>query len=606
MLIRNKILLGIYDFTALLLAIGLAILIRFEGNFPRHYVDNYIWLFLSMAAFGVMVFYFFGLYKKLWRYAGISEAITIFEAGSLAYLPFIIAVIYSWPFLYPPRSVFVIAWMLSLLLIAISRFGLRILSERPILVRGQLRKRALLVGAGDEGEAVLREFSRQPELAFQIIGLVDDDPDKSKISIRGYKVLGKTSDLPQLIEKLQISEVIVAYPSPPLIRKVVEICQKTQVEIKVVPALEELVRGRIKVSGLRDLDIADLLERDEVQLDLKGIKDFIQGKTVLVSGAGGSIGSEICRQVLKFAPKTLILLGRGENSIHEIAIELSALSPATQLIKFIADIRDYSRMEYLFKTSRPQLVFHAAAHKHVPLMEENVPEAVSVNVFGSKNLIELSDKYGVENFVLLSTDKAVKPTSIMGSSKCLAEMLLSLYGRKSQTRFAAVRFGNVLSSRGSVIPTFKRQIALGGPVTVTHPEMTRFFMTIPEAVELVIQAGALSRENPGVNIYILDMGHTVKILDLAKNIIRLSGFEPEKDIAIQFTGIRPGEKLHEELINLGESSFPTPIDKIYRLEGFKFSEVKFQAGLEKFRQMVEQNDETGIKAQFKELLNEDG
>ena len=600
MQLRNRIL-ALYDFAALLGAIFLSILIRFEGKFPRNYVDQYIWLFLSIAAFGVAVSYLFGLYKKLWRYAGISEAVLIFEALSLTYLPFIIAVLYSWPFFYPPRSVFVIAWMISLLLIGSARFGLRILSERAFTARGIARKRVLLVGAGDAGEAALRELSRRPELALQIVGLADDDPDMRKISIRGYRVLGKTADIPQLIEKFNLAEVIVAYPSPSLIRKVVEICRTTQVEIKVLPALEEVVKGRIKVSGLREVDIADLLERDEVKIDLKEAQDFFAGKTVLVSGAGGSIGSEICRQALRFKPKTLILLGRGENSIHEIAIELAA-KYQTPLVKYIADIRDRTRMEHLFATYRPQLIFHAAAHKHVPLMEENVPEAVSVNVFGSRNLIELSTRYGVENFVLLSTDKAVKPTSIMGGSKCLAEMLLSLYGKNSATRFAAVRFGNVLSSRGSVIPTFRRQIALGGPVTVTDPEMTRFFMTIPEAVELVIQAGALSRANAGVNIYILDMGRTVKILDLAKNLIRLSGFEPDKDIAIQFTGTRPGEKLHEELINLGESSHPTSIQKINRVERFAFDEEKLKAGLEKMQKMVEENDEAGLRAQFKALL----
>jgi len=418
------------------------------------------------------------------------------------------------------------------------------------LLSFQPRKRALLVGAGDAGEAVLREFSRQPGFAYQIMGLVDDDPQKRKLNIRGFRVLGKTSDLPELIKNLQVQEVIVAYPSPSLISKVVEICRKIQVEIKVVPALEELVKGRIKVSGLRDVDIADLLERDEVQIDFKGINEYLGGKRILVSGAGGSIGSEICRQVLRFNPEMLILLGRGENSIHEIAIELSAKSDVP-LIKYIADIRDISRMENLFKLYKPQVVFHAAAHKHVPLMEDNVPEAISVNVFGTRNLLELADKYAAESLVILSTDKAVKPVSIMGTSKCLAEMLLSLFSKKSKTRYAAVRFGNVLSSRGSVIPTFKRQIALGGPVTVTDPEMTRFFMTIPEAVKLVIQAGALSKAGK-TNIYILDMGRTVKILDLAKNLIRLSGYEPGKDIQFRFTGARPGEKLAEQLFEDGE------------------------------------------------------
>ncbi|MCL5037668.1 MAG: polysaccharide biosynthesis protein [Chloroflexi bacterium] len=595
MTLRAKIIVGILDFIVIFVSVTLAILIRFEGVFHSQYFK--IWLILTLAVVSIGVYSLFGLYRRVWRYAGMHEVLLIIAAVTISYIPFGIAAFLAKGFLFP-RSIIIIAWMLNLILTEGTRFSLRLYGEKRALPKSIAPMRALIVGAGDMGENVLRVLSRHQRLSYLILGFIDDDPKKQKIRIHGIPVLGRTEDLPRIAVEKKVQEIIIALPSPSLVRNILNLCRDLGVEIRVVPALDQIVDGKIKVSQLREVEIKDLLEREPVELDTEAVAKYLEGKIVLVTGAGGSIGSEICRQVASFKPEKIILLGRGENSIHEIMIELSATTDVP-LIPYIADIRDEHRLRHLFETYGPRVIFHAAAHKHVPLMEINVPEAISVNVLGTLNLARLAKEFNAEALTLLSTDKAVKPSSVMGASKRLAETMLAGLSKDSGTRFVAVRFGNVLDSRGSVIPTFKRQIDLGGPVTVTHAEMTRFFMTIPEAVQLVLQA-ASQGESGG--IYILDMGHPVRIMDLAINLIRLTGLEPGIDIPIKITGIRPGEKLTEELISKGEEATPTNIPKVLRVITVPVEPGFIEGNIPSLRKMIDENDDGGIRKKLAELL----
>ncbi|WP_338131207.1 polysaccharide biosynthesis protein [Cohnella rhizosphaerae] len=409
---------------------------------------------------------------------------------------------------------------------------------------------------------VAREFKGSDMADHKLIGFVDDAKDKHNLTIHGLPVLGGRSDLSTLVEVFKIKEIIIAIPSVPRsqISEIINLCMACGVKIKIIPGINDLIKGKISVNAIRNVDVEDLLGRDPVHTDLQGIADYVHNKVVLITGAGGSIGSELCRQVASFAPDKLLLLGHGENSIYTIEMELKHKFPGMLFEPIIADVQDRRRMEEVFDSYRPQVVFHAAAHKHVPLMEKNPAEAVKNNVFGTQNVADCADKFGTERFVLVSSDKAVNPTSVMGATKRIAEMYVQSLNASSRTRFASVRFGNVLGSRGSVIPAFKTQIARGGPVTVTDPQMVRYFMTIPEAVQLVIQAGALSQ---GGEIFILDMGEPVRILKLAEDLIRLSGYEPYIDIPIHFTGIREGEKLYEELLTAEEGATKTQHERIY-------------------------------------------
>lgn len=552
------------DALLVLASLFLAVNLRFEGDVPVTYeASRMIALDLAIVLANLVSYQLHGLYHKVWRYAGVHELLSISRAVTVSYLPFA-----TWSFVTGgqacSRSIIVIAWLFNILLVGAIRFILRLSSEPLAMPRMPGARKVLIVGANDAGEAILRELARQPSQPWSCVGFVDEDARKVGTTIRGTRVVGTLDALPRLLPELGVDEVILGVPKPPEVRRLLSLCASApHVELKLVPSVSDVVQGRSRVSQIREVRIEDLLEREPVQVSLESVASCLRGRRVLVTGAGGSIGSEICRQMARLGPESLILLGRGENSIHEIAIELRSLSPVP-LHTVIADVRDEARMRKIFHEHRPHVVFHAAAHKHVPLMEANPEEAMTVNVMGSRNLVELASEFGVERFILLSTDKAVNPTSLMGASKRLAELIaLEAAARPGQaTRFMAVRFGNVLGSRGSVIPTFRRQIELGGPVTVTDPDMTRFFMTIPEAVTLVIQAAALGE---GGEIFILDMGEPVRILDLARNIIRLSGYEPESDIPIQVLGPRPGEKMSEELLNTGEEATPTRVAKVRRV-----------------------------------------
>ena len=598
MTLKEKLTLILTDTFLVFFSIFLAIIIRFEGVLVTRYIYGFEWLYLFIVFCCVATYYSFGLYEKLWRYAGMQELKNIFLANIIAYIPVFGAAMFTGGKVYS-RSIIVISWLLTLLFTGGIRFLLRMIHEQ--LELQPTGKRALIVGANDAGEAILREILRQKSTGYFPIGFIDDDTRKRNVRIHNIPVMGTSEELAKVVREREIEEIIIALPSPLLIQKVIAQCENIKVEFKVVPSLSEIIRGRMSVSQIRKVRIEDLLERDEVTLDTAKMSEFITGKRILVTGAGGSIGSELCRQALRFKPEMLILLGRGENSIYEIALELKSKTDIP-LISFIADIRDQRRMRTLMETYHPQVVFHTAAHKHVPLMEGNVPEAISNNVFGTRLLMKLSEEYKVTDFILISTDKAVNPNSIMGASKRLAEMFMkSLAGTSKNCRFSAVRFGNVLDSRGSVVPTFRRQISMGGPVTVTDERMTRFFMTIPEAVQLVIEAGAMGGKG---DIFILDMGKPVRIIDMARNVIRLSGFEPGRDIPIKITGTRPGEKLYEELVNTGEKTEKTQFEKIKRVITDTIPLDCMEDHLEKFRVLIENGDEEGIRQRLSLVIPE--
>jgi len=461
-----------------------------------------------------------------------------------------------------PQSVFILDFGLTIAAICGSRILVRLHHEqsRPVATEGATR--CLIIGAGDTGEALLRELLRMDVERYRVVGFLDDEPSKQKTAIHDVPVLGGLGDLRAVCESHQIHEILIAQPRMPQkqLRELVEAVEGMNVRFQMIPAMEEVIAGRVAVSQIRNVDINDLLGREQVRLDEAGIREFLCGKRVLITGAGGSIGSEVCRQVARYRPAMLIMVEQAENNLFEIDRELGNAAPSVSRICRVADICDARRMETIFTVDRPEVVFHAAAHKHVPMMESNPGEAVKNNVGGTRIVADAAKRHGVGRFVMISTDKAVNPTSVMGCTKRVAEMYIQQLRQGAVTQFMTVRFGNVLGSSGSVVPIFARQIAAGGPVTVTHPEMTRYFMTIPEATQLVLQAGVLGADG---DIFLLDMGEPVKILDLAREMITLSGLRPGEDIEIQFTGTRPGEKLFEELSVRGEDMAPTPHDKIY-------------------------------------------
>ncbi|MGI5843083.1 MAG: polysaccharide biosynthesis protein [Candidatus Xenobium sp.] len=555
MRLRFKLALAVVDFLLLMAGLLLALGLRLDFDqaaMGRFLTPNHLWFYGMASGLTVVAFFLFGLYEKVWRYAGIYELLAMVWAVTAVVVPIGVLILLAGGSFFP-RTGPVIAAFLWLSLCGGLRFALRISSHRRVQ-RGDTYRRVLVVGANDAGEAVVRELIRQ-RTGLDPVGFLDGDPDRRRIRIHGVPVLGTPDQVADIARDYQVSEVILAQSDPAVVRTVVGACASTELQLRLVPSLSDVAGGHVTVNSIREVQIEDLLERDPVRVELASVGEYLRARRILVTGAGGSIGSEICRQVVHLGAESVIMMGRGENSIYEIALELRG----EPVIPFIADTRDRGRLEELFRRHQPQVVFHAAAHKHVPLMEANPSEAVSNNIFGTALLMELAERHQVEKFISISTDKAVNPSSVMGASKRMVELLLA---RRAAPGFAAVRFGNVLGSRGSVIPTFRRQIAAGGPVTVTDADMTRYFMTIPEAVSLVIQAGALAQ---GGEIYILDMGSPVKIMDLARNMIRLSGYEPDLDIPILVTGVRPGEKLYEELVNTGEETESTRFPKITRV-----------------------------------------
>jgi FlaA1/EpsC-like NDP-sugar epimerase len=528
---------------------------------------------------------FYKLYNKAWQYASIGELLTIVKSVSCSVAVTTMMQIFIFQNAY--IRVLMLTWMLHVILIGGSRFSWRVLRDFH-LKSEQDMKNVLVVGAGKAGTLIARQLMNNQDLGLKPSAFIDDDPNKYKLQILGIPVAGTSKEIVQAVEKYKIDLIVLAIPSLSKgeLARIFDECSKSKVKTQIMPMIEDIMLGRVAVNQFRDVEVEDLLGREPVELDIDGISEYVTGKTVLVTGAGGSIGSEICRQICRFSPKKLVLLGHGENSIYLIDMELRQSNlPSVEVIPVIGDIQDRARMFEVMEEYRPDVVYHAAAHKHVPLMEYNPRESVKNNVFGTKNVAEAADTFGVGTFVMISSDKAVNPTNVMGATKRIAEMVIQQLSKVSKTKFVAVRFGNVLGSRGSVIPLFKKQILAGGPVTVTHPDMTRYFMTIPEASRLVIQAGSLAR---GGEIFVLDMGEPVKIVDLAVNLIKLSGYSVD-DIGIDYSGIRPGEKMYEELLGENEVHGEAIFPKIF------IGKASF-----------EQEDEVGyLLAHFEELSSEE-
>ncbi len=503
-----------------------------------------ITLLVSHHAFA----YIYRLYKRAWEYASIGELISIAKAVTFSIITLGVVQFFTIGNVYV--RVLMLTWMMHILFIGGSRFSWRLFRD-AFYRESKDKKRTLIVGAGAAGTMLVRQLQQNHDLDLKPVAFVDDDMKKQNLQIYNLPVLGGINKIEEIVKSKKIENIIIAIPSlsKKALNNIFQECSKTKAKTQIMPLIEDVMLGKVTVNSFRDVQVEDLLGREPVKLDTESISDYLTNKTILVTGAGGSIGSEICRQVSTFTPKKLVLVGHGENSIYQIDMELrNKYKTQFEIIPVIGDVQDRNRMFEVIETHAPDVVYHAAAHKHVPLMEYNPKEAVKNNVFGTRNVAEACNAFGVKNFVLVSTDKAVNPTNVMGATKRMAELVIQNLALSSNTKFAAVRFGNVLGSRGSVIPLFKKQIQAGGPVTVTHPDMTRYFMTIPEASRLVLQAGALAR---GGEIFVLDMGEPVKIVDLAKNLITLSGYTLD-EIEIRFSGLRPGEKMFEELLNEDE------------------------------------------------------
>lgn len=553
------------DSFLILSSVIVSYLLRFETQIPQQYVSSMVYCFLLVWLTTMCLFATFKLHLRAWRYVTLRDLILMIKLISISisvdvliYKLFALVLVH----VQIPLTIFGLCWVLLIMSIGGSRFLRRFQVDTTSQIQPHHQK-VMIIGAGHAGSLVAKELMSSRDTQSYPVAFIDDDPRKQNVIIFGIPVVGTREQIVEQVKKLAIDTIILAMPSVSReeVAHILTFCKEAKVEIKILPRIKDVIQGKVKISMLRDVRFEDLLGREPIQSDdLTEMKSQIQDKVILVTGAGGSIGSELCRQILQLKPKVLLLLGHGENSIYTIENELKQCSRSVRFECIIADIKDRKRIEDVFQYFQPQVVFHAAAYKHVPLMEQNPVEAIKNNVFGTRNIAECAHLYGVESFVLVSTDKAVNPTSIMGATKRIAELIVQSIGKMSRTKFVAVRFGNVLGSRGSVIPLFKQQIENGGPVTVTHPDMVRFFMTIPEAVQLVIKAGAFAE---GGEIFILDMGSPVKINDLAYDLIRLSGLEPNKDIKIIYTGIRPGEKLYEEILTEEEGIEATKYNRIY-------------------------------------------
>ena len=562
---RSYLLPGLLLIVDVITIIGVALislLIRFDGYITSHYMHQMVDALPIMVISYIVMLLSMHLYTRIWRYAGMREMVAVLIATTLG-----AGLFYTGMYVFDkslPRSIYLITWILSTGVIGIGRMVLHYIAMR---YGGKQSTDAdmvntLIIGAGDAGATIAREIERYHKRSRKVIGFIDDDEAKFNRLMGGVRILGNRHDIPSIVKENKVKEIIIAMPSVTRneIRNIMEICSPLKCKVNTLPGMYQLLDDEVLVSHLHPVSIEDLLERDEVRLDMDIVEHYIRDKVVLVTGAGGSIGSEICRQIMRVGPKQLLLLGHGENSIYLINQELKNIYKDGPIIPIIADIRDKQQLDQIFTQYNPQVVFHAAAHKHVPLMEIQPMAAVLNNIYGTRNVADVAGRHGVERFVMISTDKAVNPTSVMGATKRVAEKVIISMNDTYDTKYITVRFGNVLGSRGSVIPLFKKQIEAGGPVTVTDPEMTRYFMTIPEASQLVLQAGAMGK---GGEVFLLDMGEPVKIIDLARNMIRLSGLEPDKDIHIKITGLRPGEKKYEELLTSEEGTNRTNHTKIF-------------------------------------------
>ena len=596
------ILLVLMDTLVCSLSAFLALYIRYEFSYADMLKSGFLEVLLRFALPNTLivvgVLACFRLYRTLWSFAGADELVRIFVASAIVGILQMLLVLLEVVWL--PRSFPVLFSMLMFISITLERFSYRFIRRLRFGLSGSGQQRTMVIGAGDAGALVLREFQSSKFSRNKAVCVIDDDPVKKGRQIMGVPIVGGRDVISRAVEKYGVSEIVLAIPtlSAKAKKEIWNICSHTGCKFKQMPGLYQLANGDVSIQAIRDIDIEDLLERDVVSVDMGGLSDLIRDRTVMVTGGGGSIGSELCRQLAGYRPKELVIFDIYENNAYAIEQELRTNHPELKLHVLIGSVRDAARVDRVMETYRPAMVYHAAAHKHVPLMETSPLEAVKNNVFGTLNTARAAAKYGVEHFVLISTDKAVNPTNVMGASKRICEMVVQSMAGTGSTCFAAVRFGNVLGSNGSVIPLFREQIKKGGPVTVTHPDITRFFMTIPEAVSLVLQAGAFAR---GGEIFVLDMGSPVRIDDLARNMIRLSGFEPGVDIEIVYSGLRPGEKLYEELLMGEEGLEKTSNDLIYIGHKIDFDDRQLYTELDALKQLQEGQEDI-LRRRIKNLV----
>ncbi len=593
----------ILDTLALALAYTIAFGLRFDLSLPH---EQYFVIFKHTIGIAVILELFFinilGVNQSQWEYASIQDIINLFVALLAGWLGFIIYLYFA-NLLAVPRSVLFFFLILGFIFTGALRFMPRIFFKLQSSLASN-KKRVAVIGAGKAGEMIIRQMKNDPTLGFYPVALIDDAQKKQNTKIHGVKVLGKVKDLPQIVRQKHVDEIIIATPSASVqeMRRIVQLCEDTGVDFKTVPGPKEIVNGLVQVQQIRDVKVEDLLDRVPIEIDLNQVREYLQGKTILVTGAAGSIGSELVKQSLKLNPEKVVCVDRSENSLFYLDNDLKQAYDTASYRIVVADILDLPKMKYILNTYRPEVVFHAAAYKHVPLMEYHPEEAVRNNILGTANLVQLCEQHGVEKFVLISTDKAVNPTSVMGATKRVAELVMQSYSAKSSMKLATVRFGNVLASYGSVIPLFQKQIAEGGPITITHPEMKRFFMTIPEAVKLIFQATKMSNGN---DIFVLDMGEPIKIVDIARRLIKLSGFEPDKDIKIKYIGLRPGEKLWEELWNKDEAPLKTSHPKIYKAVGSHYNNWHLMSEhLAYFQKAVTEQDIEAIFTKLHQMIPE--
>jgi FlaA1/EpsC-like NDP-sugar epimerase len=583
---RRLVIVGVH-LALVTVAYLLAFILRFEFHLSASELERLLRTLPFLLLARMAVFAWFHLYEGLWRYVGMRDILAILKAVTLSSLIFV-ATVLAFSGHGFPRSVFALDWVLCLSLVGGIRLALRALRESSRRYRQGHGKRAFIIGAGDAGEMLLREIERSLALNYEVVAFVDDDPRKWGRRIHGVEVVGKVEDLPRLCRTKNVQELLIAIPSATReqYRRIIEVCHSCGVPFRTVPSLRNLLQGRARIGQLQEVRPEDLLGREAVRLDVDRLQEELRGRRILVTGAGGSIGSELCRQLAVFEPEMLVLFERAESSLYFVDLELRSRHPGLQVMSVVGDILDRRRVEDIIAAYAPEIIYHAAAYKHVPLMEAHPLEAIENNIFGTEVVALAARRSAVRKFVLISTDKAVKPVGIMGMTKRMAEcLLLSLNG--GPTTFVAVRFGNVLGSDGSVLPLFRWQIAQGGPVTVTDPEASRYFMLLSEAAQLVLQAGAMGR---GGEIFFLDMGEPVKVLDLAENLIRLSGLEPGRDIPIEVIGLRPGERLREELVVDGEELLPSEHEKVLLVRNNHFDPEAFRRDLEELRRLVADRD----------------
>ena len=620
-LYKNFIIVFFLDILILFCSFYAAYLLRFDFNIPDNMLEMFLRILPVLLVIKIICFYFFDLYRGMWRYTSIEDLFNIIKASTTSTLLMITYILYSNRFMGVPRSVFIIDFGFTVLFISGFRLSVRFYFEHftgdsfgVILSRFSkgffktdktYTTKLLIIGAGDGAEKIYREIRDNSKLLYKVVGFLDDNPVKLGKKIHGIPVLGSIKDINAVQKMSGADEALIAISSisAEKMRRIVEICKESGIRFKTIPGIGELFNGRISINAIREVSYQDLLSRKVIRLDKDKIGSYLTGRRVLITGAGGSIGSELCRQVCRFNPSSLILYERAESPLYEIDLELKKNFKNIKIIPLLGDIRDTKQLNHVFEQYTPETIFHAAAYKHVPMMEMHPWKAVENNIAGTLNLVEVAKKFKINQFVFVSTDKAVRSVNVMGVSKRVSEMIVQSQNENDncKTRFISVRFGNVLGSVGSVVPLFKKQIKEGGPITVTDRNVTRFFMTIPEACQLILQAGAMGK---GGEIYLFDMGDPVKIADMAEDLIRLSGFEPDLDIKIEYTGLRPGEKMFEELITDGENILPSCHEKILVLRGTNENHNLLNHQINELILLAGSYDAVRIKAKFQEIVSD--